>query len=188
MLTEDGCIPEVQYYDGVVDSCQNCADVCLSCTRDTTFCVSNCAEYFKKMCIVSRPGSPTKTHIFTKRPASTNQPIDGSTLMDTKSNKTPLYQNPLFWLSISCLALAFTATAAMVVVVLVCYRKRNTGRSSVETLLSRSDRQAYSRSASEGSTENGSMGEKRNALSACEHDLIAQMVQGKQMGNSQHLV
>jgi len=146
-----GCRAVVEYFDGVVDACQPCADVCLPCdlSNSATFCAANCLEYYRKHC-----QDPTYSTSRTTKTRSTVQPSDpilgGS-----------LWENPLFWLSIGCLIVAVLATVAMVALILIC-RKSNRDDRDQRLLSSNLSSPNYSRSTSESS--NGTVDDKKYPL------------------------
>src|SRR3989442_5437360 len=87
-------------------------------------------EYFKLYCKAKteRPSmsSVTKDIVIRTHRVDETLPVPDAVVDGpaVKSNPpTPLYLNPLFWLSVSCLVVAFIATAAMIVLVLMCYRR-----------------------------------------------------------------
>jgi len=102
-------------------------------------------------------------------------------------NQIPLHANPLFWLSIGCLAVAFIATAAMVVLVVMCYCKKIAQRNSNgEPLLNDRESATYSRSSSQ-TTDCGCADEKKNRISECESDQMPHVTNGR-ANNIQRLV
>jgi hypothetical protein len=52
----DGCERDTEFYDGVLEACQKCEDVCRGCNvvctgGCLTFCRNNCGVYFNHYCL-----------------------------------------------------------------------------------------------------------------------------------------
>jgi hypothetical protein len=143
-----GC-PEDEYYDGVVDQCQKCKNVCQPLISPPPFCITNCPEYHRRMLMQLLKDKEQQENSASKNSQEPQQA--------TPSGRIPvaepqLLQHPLLWISVGCLMVAVMATVAIVVLLVVCRPGRPGQRGDVLLPGSNQSSPPYSRSTSESST------------------------------------
>jgi hypothetical protein len=149
-------VPEVcgsdEYYDGVVEQCQKCADICPRCdhrANATIFCVNNCKHYLHKCGKFPEAADPLPDfdHVTSPAPLASDGSLPGS---------EQLLGNSVVLALIVCCCVAFLVLIATVGLLLVLVSRRHVTSTRCQEqrkqLVSRCA-PAYSRSTSASSDD-----------------------------------
>jgi len=124
---------EAEFYDGVVQKCSLCSDVCYDKMADPGFCANNCPDYFRTKFLkdlefensanISQQRSSTVLHFKYSVLSSTSHegsPIPEGSTLNPQGNMERFIDQPLFWTSMISLFISICST---VVIVVLCVRR-----------------------------------------------------------------
>jgi len=156
-----------EYYDGVLDCCQNCTSICPPCDQLAgTFCFKNCNHYLLAHCRISTTPLSSldrrqiehhvASHVASSQGEGHSSPIrPGQSTTSAPRPDSALLSNNLLLTLVVCCCTAFVVLMATVSLLLVLLWRRHVTKrcqGQPSPLMSRSS-SAYSRSASSASDD-----------------------------------
>lgn len=168
LVAEEGvtCGPD-EYFDGVVDTCEQCRNVC-SCDKPeyADFCTRNCESYYERLqCTTITPDGPSIDRTLPSK-SSNEAKVENHVTRPEWHDKpipTSVLTNPLVWLSVVCIVVALIAIL-IVMVVLIRFARRTIYRP--DGLLIEASQPGYSRSTSQVSSNSCSNCQEKNCSMA----------------------